>query len=38
MLNTIRSSTFGGLGGHKFKSQGKIKMAGPIGAKFDTHV
>ena len=24
----------GGLGGHKFKNQGKIQMAGPIGTKF----
>ena len=34
-LNTIRPSTLGGgLGGHKFKNQGKIQTAGPIGTKF----
>ena len=37
-LNTIRPSTFGGLGGHKFKSQEKIQTAGPISTKFGTHV
>ena len=24
----------GGLGGHKFKNQGRIQTAGPIGTKF----
>ena len=38
-LNTICPSTLGGgLGGHKFKNQGKIQTAGPIGTKFGTHV
>ena len=37
-LNTIRPSTLGrGLGGHKFKIQGKMS-AGPICIIFDTHV
>ena len=33
-LNTIRPSTFGGLGGHQFKNQEKIQTAGPIDTKF----
>ena len=36
-LNTFRPSTLGGGGGlrgHKFKNQGKIQTAGPIGTKF----
>ena len=35
-LNTFRPSTLGGggLGGHKFKNQGKIQTAGLIGTKF----
>ena len=39
-LNTIHPSTLGGggLGGHKFKSQGNIQTAGPIGTTFGTHV
>ena len=38
-LNTIRPSTWGGgLGGHTFKSQGKMSNGWPIGIKFGTHV